>query len=95
MAKRGKKAQDKIEQVMHEYKQGDLTSGSGDPVENRDQAVAIALSEAREEGANIPESQSGNSGSGSSGSKRGRKSSGRKSAPKKAAKKASKTAKKT
>ena len=39
----------KIEKVMHEYKEGELRSGSkkGPEVKNRKQAVAIALSEAR------------------------------------------------
>lgn len=38
----------KVEKVMHEYKHGELHSGSedGPVVEDRDQAVAIALSEA-------------------------------------------------
>jgi hypothetical protein len=37
----------KVEEVMHEFKQGELRSGgSGDEVTDRDQAVAIALSEA-------------------------------------------------
>jgi len=40
---------EKIEKVMHEYKHGELHSGSkaGPKVTNRRQAVAIALSEAR------------------------------------------------
>lgn len=41
---------------MHEYKKGELHSGSkkGPVVTNPKQAQAIALSEARKEGANIP-----------------------------------------
>ncbi len=35
----------KIETVMHEFKEGDLKSSSGDKVKNRKQAIAIALSE--------------------------------------------------
>ena len=35
----------KVEKVMHEYKEGDLKSSSGDKVKSRKQAVAIALSE--------------------------------------------------
>lgn len=35
----------KVEKVMHEFKEGDLKSSSGDKVKNRKQAVAIALSE--------------------------------------------------
>lgn len=44
-----KKQQDKIEKVMHEFKEGKLKSGKdcvGGKVISRDQAVAIALSEA-------------------------------------------------
>lgn len=45
----------KIATVMKEYGQGTLHSGkSKAPVKNRKQAVAIALSEAREAGAKIP-----------------------------------------
>lgn len=55
----GKKHHDKgkrkIEKVMHEYKEGELHSGhSKKPVSSHKQAVAIALSEARKAGANIP-----------------------------------------
>jgi uncharacterized protein DUF6496 len=35
----------KVRTVMHEYKEGDLKSGSGRKVKNREQAVAIAMSE--------------------------------------------------
>ena len=52
--KYGPKAQAKVEKVMHEYKQGDLKSGSGKKVKSRKQAVAIGLSEARESGAKVP-----------------------------------------
>jgi hypothetical protein len=48
------KGKDKVEKVMHEYKEGTLKSGSGGKVKSREQAVAIALSEAREAGAKIP-----------------------------------------
>ncbi len=44
----------KVEKVMHEYKEGTLKSGGKKKVTNRKQAVAIALSEAREAGAKIP-----------------------------------------
>src|SRR5690242_10464099 len=41
----------KVKKVMHEYKHGQLKSGgSGAKVKSRKQAVAIALSEARESG---------------------------------------------
>ncbi|ESQ84419.1 hypothetical protein AEAC466_08685 [Asticcacaulis sp. AC466] len=35
-----------VENVMHDYKSGDLTSGSGDRVKSRKQAIAIAMHEA-------------------------------------------------
>jgi len=43
------KKENKISKVMHEYKEGDLHSGSkkGPVVKKRKQAIAIALSEAR------------------------------------------------
>lgn len=45
-AKSTKSQQKKVEKVMSEFKQGKLKSGSGDKVTDRDQAIAIALSEA-------------------------------------------------
>lgn len=44
----------KITKVMREYKRGTLRSSSGGKVRKRKQAVAIALSEARQAGARIP-----------------------------------------
>lgn len=58
MAKYSKKAQDKVKKVMRERKQGKLKSGSGKKVKSRKQAIAIALSEARKEGAKVPEKRS-------------------------------------
>lgn len=55
MAKYGPKAQKKMKKVMHEWKEGDLKSGSGRKVKSRKQAVAIGLSEARRSGAKVPE----------------------------------------
>lgn len=55
MAKYGKKAQDKVEDIMHEFKQGKLKSSSGKKVTNRKQAIAIGLSEARDAGYKVPE----------------------------------------
>lgn len=53
--KTSERGKDKIEKVMHEFKEGELESGkSGKKVTSRKQAVAIALSEARETGAKIP-----------------------------------------
>ena len=58
MAEYSKKAQDKIEKVMHEFKHGELKSGKGGKggtVRSRKQAIAIGLSEARQAGAKVPE----------------------------------------
>jgi hypothetical protein len=57
MAKYSKKAGDKVEKTMHEYKKGTLKSGKngkGGKVKNRKQAIAIGLSQARKEGAKVP-----------------------------------------
>lgn len=56
MAKYSKKAGDKVEKAMHEMHEGKLRSGSskGPKVKSRKQAIAIGLSEAREEGARVP-----------------------------------------
>ncbi len=57
MAKYSKKAQDKIGEVMHEFKDGTLKSGkdgSGGKVKSRKQAIAIGISEAREAGLKVP-----------------------------------------
>jgi len=57
MARYSKKAQDKIEEVMHEFKEGTLKSGkdgSGGKVKSRKQAIAIGISEAREAGLKVP-----------------------------------------
>lgn len=56
--KSSSKGKAKVGKVMHEYKHGQLKSGSGQKVKNRKQAVAIALSEAREAGAKIPAKRS-------------------------------------
>ena len=58
MAKYSKKAQEKIEEVMHEFKQGELKSGKdgkGGVVKNRKQAIAIGISEAKQAGLKVPE----------------------------------------
>jgi hypothetical protein len=44
----------KVEKVMHELKRGQLKSSSGHTVKSRKQAIAIGLSEAREQGAKVP-----------------------------------------
>jgi hypothetical protein len=46
-----------MQKVMHEYKHGQLKSGSrgkGGKVKNPKQAIAIGLSEARKAGAKVP-----------------------------------------
>jgi hypothetical protein len=51
-------ADDKIETVMHEFKEGKLPIGrSKKKVKSRKQAIAIALSEARKAGAQIKPSK--------------------------------------
>jgi hypothetical protein len=53
--KYGAKAQDTVHETMREFKKGKLKSGrSGKPVKNRQQAIAIGLSEARKKGAKVP-----------------------------------------
>lgn len=56
MAKYSKKAQDKVEQTMHEMKKGTLKSGK--KVTSTKQAVAIGLSKARKTGAKVPKKKS-------------------------------------
>ena len=57
MAKYSKKAQEKIGEVMHEFKEGTLKSGKdgkNGKVTNRKQAIAIGISEAKEAGLKVP-----------------------------------------
>jgi hypothetical protein len=55
MAQYGKKAQDKVEKTMHEFKEGKLKSGKSDKkVTSKKQAIAIGLSQARKAGAKVP-----------------------------------------
>jgi hypothetical protein len=54
MTKYSKGSQKKVKEAMHEFKEGKLKSGSGAKVKSRKQAVAIGLSEAREEGKKVP-----------------------------------------
>jgi len=55
MEKSDKKKKSKVAVVMGEYKDGTLKSSSGDKVTDKKQALAIALSEAREAGEDVPE----------------------------------------
>ena len=57
MANYSKKAQEKIGEVMHEFKEGTLKSGkngSAGKVTDRKQAIAIGISEAKEAGLKVP-----------------------------------------
>ena len=58
MAKYSKKAQQKIGEVMHEFKKGKLKTSSGKKVSDRDQAIAIGISEAEQEGYKVPKKPS-------------------------------------
>ncbi len=57
MARYSKKAQEKIGEVLHEFKEGTLKSGKdgvGGKVNSRKQAIAIGISEAQKEGEKVP-----------------------------------------
>jgi Family of unknown function (DUF6496) len=55
-SKSGTTGEKKVERAMHEKKEGTLRSGkSGKKVTSRKQAITIGLSEARKEGAKIPQ----------------------------------------
>jgi Family of unknown function (DUF6496) len=57
--KYSKGASKKVEQAMHELKEGTLKSGrSGKTVKSRTQAIAIGLSEARRAGKKVPKKKS-------------------------------------
>lgn len=58
MNKYGPKAREEIHKTMEEYKQGKLKSGSGDKVTDRDQAIAIGISQAQKKHYKTPK-QSG------------------------------------
>ena len=59
MAKKySKAAENKVSKVMHEFKSGKLKSSSGDKVQNRKQAVAIGISEAKQAGMKVPSKRS-------------------------------------
>jgi hypothetical protein len=58
MTKYGPKAEEKVKQAMHKFKEGKLKSSSGQKVKSRKQAIAIGLSEARESGGKVPSKKS-------------------------------------
>jgi hypothetical protein len=93
MAKYSKKAGKKVARAMHERKKGTLKSGrSGKKVTSRKQAIAIGLSEAREEGAKVPRKKAAKKNAAKKNATR--KKTARKSSPGKAAaaKKSARTA---
>ena len=58
--KYSKGAAKKVERAMHKKKRGTLKSGrSGKKVTSRKQAIAIGLSEARQEGKKVPRKKTG------------------------------------
>lgn len=54
MVKYSKKAQEKIGEVMREFKEGKLKTSAGKKVTDREQAVAIGISEAEQAGYKVP-----------------------------------------
>lgn len=95
MAKYSKKAAKKVERAMHERKAGTLKSGrSGKKVTSKKQAIAIGLSEARDEGAKVPKKKKAASKS-KSKKAASKKSASKKSASKKSSPKKSASKKKT
>jgi len=88
MAKYSKGAGEKVERAMHEMHEGKLKSGqSNKKVTNSKQAIAIGLSEAREEGAKVPKKSSSKTALKKSAPKKSTSKSSSKSGPKKGAKK--------
>ncbi len=59
MAKYSKEAGNPVATALHAAKHGPLNSGSGAPVTSRQQAIALGLSEARKEGAKVPQKSTG------------------------------------
>jgi hypothetical protein len=57
MVKQSEGQKETIERVMHEYKHGELETGTGEKVKSRKQAIAIGL---REAGASKHESKEEN-----------------------------------
>ena len=72
MPRYSKKAGKKVEEAMHERKEGTLKSGrSGKKVTSKKQAIAIGLSEARKEGAKVPAKKGSKKGTKKRSSKKG------------------------
>jgi len=86
MPRYSKKAGEKVEKAMHEMHQGKLKSGqSGKKVTSRKQAIAIGLSEAREEGAKVPKKSAAKKAAPKKKSAAKKKAAKKKAAPKKKA----------
>ena len=76
MSKYSKGASKEVVEALHEMKRGKLKSGSGKKVTSPKQAIAIALSEAREKGEKVPPKKNVNKTGGA------KKSGGKKGTPK-------------
>lgn len=59
MARYSKQAREKIGETMREFRAGKLRSSSGEAVTKTSQALAIAISKAREAGLKVPERPEG------------------------------------
>ena len=73
MAKYGKSASKNVASAMRRRKKGTLKSGSGRTVRSRKQAIAIALSEAREKGAKVPTRRSSRKSAKKGGARKAKK----------------------
>lgn len=80
-------ARKKVGKVMHEYKHGQLKSGGRRKVKNPKQAIAIALSEARQSGEKVPPPKKKSSRKTAGKKSASRKSGGRKTTGKKSSSK--------
>lgn len=60
----GAEASQYVESAVRRYKEGTLRTSGGEKVTSRDQAVAIGLSEAREQGIQVPEREGQSGGQG-------------------------------
>ena len=88
MAKYSKSTQDHVEKTMRRKKKGTLKSGSGKKVKSSKQAIAIALSEAREKGYKAPKKAAKKSAAKKGGAKKSTSAPKKRSAAKKGAKRA-------
>lgn len=79
MAKYGAKASKTVASAMRRRKKGTLRSGSGQKVTDPKQAIAIGLSEAREQGGKVPrKTRSGTTGAKKRSTKTSRRSTAKK-----------------